>query len=160
MDVPGDILQENHYYPFGMNMSYGWLNNSSLLDNRYQYNGKELNEDFGLNWSDYGARWYDASVGRWWSVDLMAEKTVGFSVYTYALNNPALLTDPNGMLAGNPFEVMEERKQKAKERADERNRQIEERIPLFIFRSKGPDFGAGGIDGSNEKGRGNHRCCS
>jgi len=37
--------------------------------NDYTYNGKELNEDFGLSLYDYGARWYDAALGRWWSVD-------------------------------------------------------------------------------------------
>ncbi len=62
VDVPGDILQENHYYPFGMNMNYGWMN-AAALDNRYQYNGKELNGDFGLNWNDYGARWYEMECG-------------------------------------------------------------------------------------------------
>jgi Domain of unknown function (DUF6443) len=63
-----EIIQENHYYPFGLNMNGPWLNDATALDNKYQYNGKELNEDFGLNLSDYGARWYDAAVGKWWSV--------------------------------------------------------------------------------------------
>ena len=65
--------------------------------NDYSYNGKELNEDFGLNLSDYGARWYDAAVGRWWNVDPMGEKTVSFSTYQYVLNNPLILVDPSGM---------------------------------------------------------------
>jgi RHS repeat-associated protein len=66
--------------------------------NLYQYNGKELNGDFGLNWSDYGARWYDASLGRWWSVDKLADapEQVGFSPYNYTWNNPVNLTDPDG----------------------------------------------------------------
>lgn len=96
VDVPGDILQENHYYPFGMNMNYGWINNTGLIDNRYQYNGKEYNDDFGLNWNDYGARWYDAAVGRWWSVDPLAEKSSNLSLYNYAVNNPVIYIDPNG----------------------------------------------------------------
>jgi RHS repeat-associated protein len=93
-----EILTENHYYPFGMNMNYDWLNNTGLTaDTKYQYNGKEMNDDFGLNWNDYGARWYDASVGRWWSVDLMAEKYSRWSGYNYTMNNPIRFTDPNGM---------------------------------------------------------------
>jgi hypothetical protein len=58
-----DVVQENHYYPFGLNMEGKWINDENL-DNKYQYNGKEINDDFGLNLNDYGARWYDASVGR------------------------------------------------------------------------------------------------
>lgn len=97
VDVPGDILQESHYYPFGLNFNYGWMNNTGLVDSRYQYNGKELNDDFGLNLSDYGARWYDASLGRWGSVDPLAEKYKNWPTYNYVLNNPIRLFDPNGM---------------------------------------------------------------
>lgn len=70
---------------------------SASAPNKYRYNGKELNEDFGLNWSDYGARWYDAAVGRWWSVDPMAEQYVGWSVYNYTMGNPIKFVDPDGM---------------------------------------------------------------
>jgi RHS repeat-associated protein len=65
--------------------------------NDYTYNGKELNEDFALNWYDYGARWYDASLGRWWSVDPMGEGTVSISNYAYVSNSPMILIDPSGM---------------------------------------------------------------
>ena len=64
-DQTGTVEQVNHYYPFGglMGMSTG----SSVQP--YKYNGKEL--DRFLNWDmlDYGARWYDAALGRWLSVD-------------------------------------------------------------------------------------------
>jgi RHS repeat-associated protein len=89
------VLQENHYYPFGMEMRGSWITQSGT-ENAYQYTGKELNEDFSLNWSDYGARWYDASVGRWNGVDKMAEKYMSFSVYNYTLNNPLIYIDPDG----------------------------------------------------------------
>jgi RHS repeat-associated protein len=97
-----EITQENHYYAFGMNMESVWVNNTNVVDNRYQYNGKELNEDFGLNWNDYGARFYDATLGRWNAVDPMAEKYYAFSSYVYVLNNPINLIDPNGMYSEDP----------------------------------------------------------
>jgi len=64
--------------------------------NNYRFNGKELNEDFGLGWYDYGARWYDASIGRWNAVDLLAEEYMMISPYGYVANNPLIYTDPDG----------------------------------------------------------------
>jgi RHS repeat-associated protein len=71
------------YYTFGMKYDGTWQINNTAKDNHYQYNGKELNLDHGLNWSDYGARWYDACVGRRTSVDPLAEKYSGWSPYNY-----------------------------------------------------------------------------
>jgi RHS repeat-associated protein len=93
-------LEDMHYYPFGMLME-GMGTNTPTND--YAYNGKELNEDLGLNLSDYGARWYDAALGRWWSVDLMAEKFPFSSSYSYVINNPLALIDPDGMQWINPY---------------------------------------------------------
>jgi len=64
--------------------------------NDYTYNGKELNEDFGLNLYDYGARWYDAALGRWWSVDPLGEVTPAWTVYNYVQNTPLNAIDPDG----------------------------------------------------------------
>ena len=60
------------------------------------YNGKELNEEFGLNWLDYGARWYDPAVARWHSVDPKAQKYYALSQYNYVANMPTGAVDPNG----------------------------------------------------------------
>ena len=90
-----EVLQENHYYPFGMNMSGPWQDDAAR-NTPYQYNGKELNEDFGLGLSDYGARWYDAGLGRWWSGDPVADKFAEWSIYHYVMGNPVILADPDG----------------------------------------------------------------
>jgi RHS repeat-associated protein len=65
--------------------------------NKYQYNGKEWNADFGLEWNDYGARFYDPWVGRWWGVDPLADEYSDYTTYNYAVDSPVNFIDPNGM---------------------------------------------------------------
>jgi RHS repeat-associated protein len=92
-----EVTQENHVYPFGMNMDGVWANTPSVLDNKYGFNGKELNSDFGLEWMDYGARFYDAAIARWHVIDPMADKYHAMTPYNYVGNNPMNFIDPNGM---------------------------------------------------------------
>jgi RHS repeat-associated protein len=90
-----DIKQTNHYYPFGLNMEGPW--NGAKGDNKYQYNSKELNEDFGLNWNDYGARMYDATLGRWNVREPLAASYSNVTPYNYCFNNPINFIDPFGL---------------------------------------------------------------
>jgi RHS repeat-associated protein len=55
-----------------------------------------LVEDLGLGWYDYGARWYDAAIGRFPTIDRYAEKYYPYSSYGYVANNPIKLVDVNG----------------------------------------------------------------
>ncbi|MBK7337004.1 MAG: hypothetical protein IPJ00_12915 [Saprospirales bacterium] len=97
-----EVLQRNYYYPFGMEMEGLW-DSQTGPGMRYLYNGKEFNEDLGLKWYDYGARWYDASIGRWNGVDPLAEKYAGWSPYGYVLDNPISFVDPDGMRVENEY---------------------------------------------------------
>ena len=91
-----ELTQINHYYPFGLNMEGNW--NGAAGSYKYQFNGKEYNDDFGLNWNDYSARWYDPAVGRWWSIDPMAKKYYAISPYVYVADNPLKYIDPQGKI--------------------------------------------------------------
>lgn len=95
-----EILQQNHYYPFGMEMEGSW-NSDAAEAQRYRYNGKEFSEELGLY--DYGARWYDPAIGRWNAVDLLADSYGAWSPYNYVMGNPISLIDPNGMFPSNPL---------------------------------------------------------
>lgn len=77
------------------------LNDESASENmlgsyKYGYNGKEEQTELGLNWIDYGARNYDASIGRWFGIDNLSEKHFNFSPYAYTANNPVLFVDFDG----------------------------------------------------------------
>jgi len=85
----GTTLQDNSYYPFGMSLgeSLTYTDNTTS-ENKYLYNGKELQDDFGLGWYDYGARMYDAEVGRFPGIDPKANLFYWVSPYNYAENSP------------------------------------------------------------------------
>jgi RHS repeat-associated protein len=92
----GVVGQQTDYYAFGMEMSRG-ISTVPSPDNKYKYNGKELQDELGLNQYDYGARFYDPVIGRWTSVDPLAELGRRWSPYVYGFDNPMLHTDPDGM---------------------------------------------------------------
>ncbi len=126
------VIEENHYYPFGLkhtgynsdqyyiapSAGYSTLNywlieeveikpfkpaNFNLsLNYDYKYNGKELQDELGLNVYDYQARNYDPALGRWMNIDPLAELSRRWSPYSYCYNNPMFFVDPDGMF---PFPI-------------------------------------------------------
>ena len=90
VDEEGTVEEVNHYYPFGGVFS------STGDAQPYKYNGKELDRKGGLDWYDYGARYYDAALGRWHVVDPMAEEYYDLNPYNYCGNNNVNNIDING----------------------------------------------------------------
>jgi len=74
------------------------FNSNVISENPYKYNGKELNEELGLNMYDYGARMYDPALARWFVIDKLAndEMQIDKSPYAYSWNSPVILNDPDG----------------------------------------------------------------
>ncbi|AFM02652.1 RHS repeat-associated core domain protein [Bernardetia litoralis DSM 6794] len=88
------ITQEHHYYPFGMNMS-GIERDGEL---KYQFNGMiEREEAFGLELYETPFRSYDAQLGRFWQVELLADEFHSISMFQFAFNNPINFNDPTGL---------------------------------------------------------------
>lgn len=93
VDGSGKVEEDNNYYPYG-----GLMADNTNIKNvqPYKYVGKELDGMFGWNMLDHGARWYDAAIGRWWNMDLLAEKYYWISPYISCADNPLKFVDIDG----------------------------------------------------------------
>ncbi|MGV0755916.1 RHS repeat domain-containing protein [Empedobacter brevis] len=109
-------VNEDHYYPFGLQhkgynkppaditirdterieIGVGIGSNSGSTNYKYKYNGKELQEELGLNIYDYGARNYDPALGRWFNIDPASELMRRHSPYNYVANDPIGQSDFDG----------------------------------------------------------------
>ena len=87
----GEPTQHLEYLPFGEL----FIEERSTWNTPYKFSGKELDDETGYSY--FGARYYDPNISIWLSVDPLSDKYPGHSPYTYALNNPVKIIDPNGM---------------------------------------------------------------
>jgi RHS repeat-associated protein len=92
------ILEESNYYPFGLKHN-GYNIDNFQPEYKYRFGGKELQDELSLNMYDYGARGYDPAIGRFSSIDPLAELSRRWTPYNYAYNNPMYFVDPDGMLS-------------------------------------------------------------
>ncbi len=88
------VVAYDDYDPWGMVLE-GRSGVSGNPDTRYKFTEKERDVETGLDY--FGARYYDSRIGRWMTVDPLADKYPSLSTYCYVANNPARLVDPDGM---------------------------------------------------------------
>lgn len=101
--IRGPILEETHYYPYGLVMkgissrAFGAAESKYELTGR-EKQGKEMADGSGLELYDFGVRMYDAQIGRWHVVDGASEQYYGLSPYAFTGNNPVNAQEMDGNL--------------------------------------------------------------
>ncbi|UPK66732.1 DUF6443 domain-containing protein [Chitinophaga filiformis] len=99
----GPLLEETHYYPYGLTMAGISSKAAVKLDNRYKFNGanelqtNEFGEGGGLELYDAVNRLYDAQIARFHQMDPLTDLSLSLSAYVFSSNNPINRNDPLGL---------------------------------------------------------------
>ncbi|UBM59516.1 peptidoglycan DD-metalloendopeptidase family protein [Marinilongibacter aquaticus] len=105
---------ETHFDPWGLRLAgTGTVN---AVQNRWEMQGHEKEETFGLNRINFGARTFNATIGRFDRVDMYSEKYYSLSTFQYSNNNPNRFIDPDGRMAvpfDDPLKKMKVRENRA-----------------------------------------------
>ncbi len=92
VDADGKVIQDTHYYPFGMSFA----ESTGQEKQPYKYNNKEFDSMAELNWYDYVARMLTMDIPGFTSQDPKSENSYSESPYVYVSNNPLKYIDPDG----------------------------------------------------------------
>jgi RHS repeat-associated protein len=102
----GPLLQEQSYYPFGVEMAAISDKAMNKLASAYKFNGgDEMEESISMYSTFY--RGYDQQLGRFMGVDMLSERNAGVSTYQFGLNNPIFYNDPLGDKEDDPSAAIE-----------------------------------------------------
>jgi RHS repeat-associated protein len=95
--IKGPLLQEEGYYPFGLEMKAISSQAATKMQTRYKFNaGSELEDNFDVNYYETSFRQYDAQIGRFTGIDMLAESYAAITPYQFGGNNPITINDPTG----------------------------------------------------------------
>lgn len=103
--IRGPILEETHYYPFGLTMAgisskalaFGNPENKKKFNDGTELANKEFSDGSGLEIYETPFRQYDAQTGRFNQIDPLSEATENWTPYAFCNNNPILFNDPFGL---------------------------------------------------------------
>jgi len=104
----GAILEETHYYPFGLTMAGISSSTVGKMGNRFKFNdgtelaNKEFSDGSGIELYETSFRSYDPQLGRFHQIDPLSERDESWSPFIFAKNNPVSLNDPMGLTTDTP----------------------------------------------------------
>ena len=120
LNNPGPVLEETHYYPFGLTMAgVSGKAANPFEQNRYKYNGIELSNDLGIDLYDAFYRELDPQIGRWCQIDPKSVASLAESPYVSMGNNPISHADPLGDYFFGLFGSTRKQRQAARDAAEQ-----------------------------------------
>jgi RHS repeat-associated protein len=95
LDSSAQIITYEEYHPFGTSSYRSGKSGAEASLKRYRYSGKERDDETGLYY--YGARYCASWLGRFVSVDPLAENAPDKTPYHFVSNNPINRIDTDGL---------------------------------------------------------------